>query len=152
MSGSAGAAAGFVQDGMEKSIAKVADFRERLDSGSDGSFVPTPGYITDYIAAITAGITDTSDSSWNALAEQAFIDMYGGGADAYNFYRRTGYPTTVKPNLEPDPGVFPRVFLYPSVEVIANPNVLQRTDLTDQVFWDTNPPSAAGGGGFPAAN
>jgi len=148
MSGSAGAAAGFVQDGMEKSIAKVADFRERLDSGSDGSFVPTPGYITDYIAAITAGITDTSDSSWNALAEQAFIDMYGGGADAYNFYRRTGYPTTVKPNLEPDPGVFPRVFLYPSVEVIANPNVLQRTDLTDQVFWDTNPAGPV----FPPAN
>ena len=68
--------------------------------------------------------------------------MYGGGADAFNFIRRTGYPRTLARNIDPNPGPFPRTLLYPSSEVNANPNVSQRQDNLTQVFWDagvTNP-------------
>ncbi len=145
--GQTGPAAAFVTAGLEKSIAKVQGFIA-LDGQADPSFEPTPAEVTAYIAAQAAKINDTSDDSWNALAEQYFITMYGGGSDAYNFYRRTGYPTTVKPNLNPNPGPFPRTYFYPNVEVVANPNIQQRADLTTQVFWDTNPASPA----FPPAN
>lgn len=145
--GSAASAAGFVEAGLTKSIAKVQSFGE-LDTTRDASFEPDATTVSDFIAAKAALITDTSDDSWNALAEQYFVTMYGGGADSYNFYRRTGYPTTVFPNLEPNPGVFPRTFLYPSVEVVANPNILQRQDNAVQVFWDTKP----AGPSFPPAN
>lgn len=145
--GSPGAAAGFVEAGLTKSIAKVQSFGE-LDTTRDTSFEPDATTVSDFIAAKAALITDTSDDSWNALAEQFFVTMYGGGADSYNFYRRTGYPTTVFPNLDPNPGVFPRTFLYPSVEVIANPNITQRQDNNTQVFWDTQPAGPA----FPPAN
>ncbi|MGB0788403.1 MAG: SusD/RagB family nutrient-binding outer membrane lipoprotein [Marinirhabdus sp.] len=137
-SGNAGAAAGFVAAGIQKSADKVFGFAA-LDASRDTSFESDQAAVDAYIAAQTASITDASDDSWNALAENYFVTLYGGGADAYNFYRRTGYPTTVKPNLEPDPGTFPTVFFYPSVEVIANPNVQQR-DLTDRVFWNEGDP------------
>lgn len=145
--GSPGVAAGFVEAGLTKSIAKVQSFGE-LDTTRDTSFEPDATYVSDFIAAKAALVADTSDDSWNALAEQFFVTMYGGGADSYNFYRRTGYPTTVFPNLEPNPGVFPRTFLYPSVEVVANPNITQRQDNNTQVFWDTKPAGPA----FPPAN
>ena len=145
--GNVAAARNFVAAGMVKSIEKVRSFGA-LDGSRDPEFEPTNAYVTQYINGILEQITDTSEDSWNVLAEQYFIAMYGGGSDAYNFYRRTGYPTTVKPNLEPNPGVFPRTFLYPSVEVVANPNILQRTDNATQVFWDTKPAGPA----FPPAN
>ncbi|NQX76788.1 MAG: SusD/RagB family nutrient-binding outer membrane lipoprotein [Gilvibacter sp.] len=145
--GSPTAAAGFVEAGLTKSIAKVQSFGA-LDTNRDTSFEPDATTVSDFIAAKSGMITDTSDDSWNALAEQYFVTMFGGAGDAYNFYRRTGYPTTLDPNVEPDPGVFPRTFLYPSVEVIANPNVTQRQDNATQVFWDTQPAGPA----FPPAN
>jgi len=150
-SGNVAMAAGFVQAGLEKSIAKVQGF-SALDASRDSSFEPDGASVTAFIDSQVAGITDTSADSWNVLAEQYFVTMYGGGADAYNFYRRTGFPTTVDPNLDPNPGAFIRTFLYPSVEVIANPNIAQRTDNATQVFWDTNPASSDSGAGFPVAN
>ncbi len=166
-SGQVGNAAAFVRAGMEKSIAKVSSFTDPEFTGAlldDTTFNPNTGdiinaslsttlipdqtYIDDYVNDIVALVNDTSDDSWNALAEQYFIAMYGGGSDAFNFYRRTGYPTTVDPGIEPNPGVFPRTFLYPNADVIANPNITQRTDNATQVFWDTKPAGPA----FPPAN
>ena len=145
--GSSGTAAGFVEAGIAKSIEKVQSFGA-IDPTADLSFAPDAATNDAFVTAQGARITGTDDDSWNALAENYFVTLYGGGSDAYNFYRRTGYPTTVDPNLEPNPGVFPRTFLYPSVEVNANPNITQRADNSDQVFWDTKPAGPA----FPPAN
>ena len=90
----------------------------------------------------------TGDDKENIFAEQYWITLYGGGAEAFNYYRKTGYPTTLNPSWEPNPGAFPRSFLLPQNEVITNENLTQKTALTEQVFWDTNPASPA----FPAAN
>lgn len=149
--GNPGAAAGFLQAGLEKSIAKVISFGP-LDANHDTSFDPDATAVSDFIAAKVADFNAASgDDRWNVLAEQYWVTMFGGGGEAYNFYRRTGYPTTLQPNLEPDPGGYPRSFPYAAGAANANPNIAQKVNQSVQVFWDTNPASSATGG-FPAAN
>lgn len=134
--------------GMEKSIAKVTSFGD-LDTGADKSFEPSAADITTFVNGIIANFDGaTGDAQKNIFAEQYWIAMYGGGAEAFNFYRKTGFPTTLPPHWEPNPGSFPRTMLYPSDETTTNPNLTQRTDLSTQVFWDTNLP----GPSFPPAN
>lgn len=138
----------FLRAGLAKSIAKVQGFGS-LDSNADQSLAPTEAEVTAYIdAQVAAFSAATGDDQANIIAEQYFITLYGGATEAYNYYRRTGYPTTLAPNWELDPGAFPRTFLYPQNEVITNPNLTQKTDNSLQVFWDTNPAGPA----FPPAN
>ena len=134
---------------IEKSIEKVQSFGS-LDAGADlAGFEPESGqneaFVDEMVAELQAA---TGDEKWNIFARQYFVALYGDGTHAYNFYRRTGFPTTLTPNWEANPGPFPRSLLYPQTEVITNPNITQKTDFTQQVFWDTNPASPT----FPAAN
>jgi len=148
MADSDAAKAAALRSGLEKSIAKVQSFGA-LDAGADLSFAPSADDVAAYIDGIEAAyLAASGDDKENIFAEQYFTTLYGGNTEAYNYYRLTGYPTTVLPNWEPNPGPFPRTLLLPQVEAVNNPNVSQRTDLTTQVFWDTNPPSPA----FPPAN
>lgn len=143
-----GDATAFLKAGIEKSIAKTQSFIS-LDSGADTAFEPTEAAVTIFvdntIAAYTAA---TGDDKMNIFSEQYFVALYGGAAEAYNFYRRTGFPKTLSPNWEENPGPLPRTFLYPQNEVITNTNLTQRVDMNTQVFWDTNPAGPA----FPASN
>lgn len=148
MAATDGAKATFMQSGMEKSIAKVQSFGA-LDASADKSMEPDAVAVTAFIDGIVADFNAaTGDDKENIFAEQYWITLYGGGAESYNYYRKTGFPTTVTPNWELNPGPFPRSFLLPQNEVVTNPNLTQRTSLTEQVFWDTNPASPA----FPPAN
>ncbi|WP_324023626.1 SusD/RagB family nutrient-binding outer membrane lipoprotein [Maribacter sp. BPC-D8] len=148
MAGTAAAKATFLESAMTKSIAKVQGFGS-LDSGADLSVAPSETDVTTYIDGIVVDyLAATGDDQTNILSEQYWIALYGGGVEAYNYYRRTGFPTTLAPNWELNPGSFPRSFLYPQTEVITNPNVSQKSDLSTQVFWDTNPAGPA----FPSAN
>jgi hypothetical protein len=134
--------------GLEKSISKVQSFGA-LDGSADLSFAPTATDVTEYIEdTVTAFNAATGDDKENIFAEQYFTTLYGGAFESYNYYRKTGFPTTVFPNWEPNPGAFPRTLLYPQTEVLNNPNISQKSDLTTQVFWDTNPASPT----FPPAN
>ncbi len=140
--------AAFMEAGMTKSIEKVQTFAA-LDGTSNKSFEPTETEVADYIAGIVSDFNAaTGDDKENIFAEQYWIALYGGGGESWNYYRKTGYPTTLAPNWEPDPGPFPRSFLLPQNEVVTNPNLTQRSSLTTQVFWDDNPASPA----FPPAN
>ncbi|WP_036152123.1 SusD/RagB family nutrient-binding outer membrane lipoprotein [Maribacter forsetii] len=138
----------FLESAMIKSIEKVQGFGS-LDSGADLSVAPSETEVTSYIDGIVADyLAASGDDQTNILSEQYWIALYGGGVEAFNYYRRTGFPTTLAPNWELNPGSFPRSFLYPQTEVITNPNVSQKSDLSTQVFWDTNPAGPA----FPSAN
>lgn len=140
--------ASFLESGLEKSIAKVQSFGS-LDANADLSLEPNETSVTEYIDGIVDAFNAaTGDDKENIFAEQYFTTLYGGATEAYNYYRKTGYPTTVLPNWELDPGPFPRSFLYPQNEVVTNPSLTQKQTLTQQVFWDTNPASPT----FPPAN
>ena len=102
-------------------------------------------FISDMGNAFSAA---DNNGKWDILAEQQIVAQYGNGSNAYNMYRRTGYPTTLQFSIEPAPGGFVRSFLYPSDEANTNPNVTQKPNVNGQIFWDTNPSSP----GFPSAN
>lgn len=136
-----------VADGMEKHIVYVKSFIGR-DANADTDLVPdasrTDTYIADVVAEMTAGGTQ---EKLDILGEQFFISLYGNGIDAYNYYRRTGAPSDIQPNIEPNPGSFVRSFWYPANEVSANSSINQKESITERVFWDTNPET-----GFPSNN
>jgi len=152
--GNHAAAATHLEAGMTKSMTKVISFGSK-DSNADTSLFPSSAEITAYVdgmvaefnAAAASSATDgfgfpVAKDKMDILGEQYFIAMFGGAGDAYNFVRRTGYPRTLSRMIEPNPGTFPRTLLYPSGEVSANSNILQRTDNATKVFWDngvTNP-------------
>ncbi len=143
----------FLESGLQKSFAKVSSFID-IAGDVDPAFVPTTEMNDAYIASKVDEYNAASGTDKeNIFAEQYFVTLFGGATEAYNYYRLTGFPTTVYPNWEPDPGVFPRSLLIPQSEVINNPNVDQKDDamnssLSTQVFWDTNPASPT----FPPAN
>jgi len=155
--GDTGSAIDFIKEGITLSAEKVYDFASldanRLTLDASGNSIESDAADTVAFAnAIEADFNAGSmEDKWNILAEQYFVSQFGNGTEAYNFYRRQGYPTTLQPNIEPSPGTFPRSFPYATGEIIANPNINQKADNTTQVFWDTNPPSAPTGG-FPASN
>ena len=141
-------ASAHLEAGIKASITKVMGFSS-LDSDADSDLFPSTTEVSTYVTAIMAqynaapatsaldgfGYPVTKDKM-DILGEQYFIAMFGGAADAFNFIRRTGYPRTIARNLEGNPGLFPRTVLYPGSEIIANPNILQRTDNSTKVFWD----------------
>lgn len=149
-------AATYFEAGITKSIAKVQTFGS-LDPVADLSQAPDAAtvatFIADRVAEFNAAAATTAldgngypvaKSKMDILGEQYFVALYGGAADAFNFMRRTGAPRTVARSLEPASGMgtFPRTILYPNSEIVANPNIQQRTDLNTLVFWDagvTNP-------------
>jgi hypothetical protein len=134
--------------GIAKSIAKVQTFGTK-DPGADLSTAPTATDVSDFIAAVGAAF-DAGDNTekWNIMAEQFFTALKGNGHDAFNFYRRKGFPTDLEPNLEPNPGAFIRSFFYPANAANTNSSLAQKSGVTGQVFWDTNPASPT----FPVAN
>ncbi|WP_420320201.1 SusD/RagB family nutrient-binding outer membrane lipoprotein [Flagellimonas sp.] len=144
-SGDAPGAKAAMLAGLDKSVAKVQAFASTRLAGADASFEPSATDISDYRDAVDAA-WDAADTAgqWNILAEQFWIASFGNGVDPYNFYRRTGYPTTLQPNLEPNPDVFIRSMYYPTNSVNNNSNISQKPDQQQPVFWDT--------AGVPAAN
>ena len=136
--------------GMAKSMDKVTNFyprTERFDAIMDYYVGGLAQVVNGFYSRISDEWDDASDKM-NVLGMQYFVAQYGNGLDAYNFYRRTGYPTTLQPNIEANPGGFIRSFFYPSNHANTNSNITQKDGVTDPVFWDTNP----GSPGFPAAN
>nr|WP_298924590.1 SusD/RagB family nutrient-binding outer membrane lipoprotein [uncultured Allomuricauda sp.] len=130
----------FILAGYDKSVAKVQAFLTGRTAGADISFEPNATAINDYATAIGTKFDDADmDGKWDVLAEQYFIAHYGNGVETYNFYRRTGFPTTLQANLEPDPGTFIRSMYYPTNAVNTNSNITQKASQSEPVFWDTNP-------------
>ena len=139
VSGDMAGARDFMLEGTRKSIAKVQPFA-RLDPDADYSFEPDAATVDAWIADLGSSF-DAADmgGKWDLLSEAFWVTVYGNGVEPYNWYRRTGYPTTLQPNLEPDPGTFQRSLWIPNNVVNRNASVSQKPDQAQPVFWDTNP-------------
>ena len=143
-------AAMYVEQGMNQSMAKVTGFIS-VDAEADVANAPSAAWVAEFVTNTVAAFNAAPASSaldgfgypvekdkMDILGEQYFTAMYGGGNDAWNFVRRTGYPRTLQRALS-DPaesGPFPRTGTYPSSEISANPNITQRGDNNTLVFWD----------------
>ena len=79
--------------------------------------------VTAYFAANpkVAILSGTTEQKRNQIITQKWISWVGNGLEAYNDYRRTGYPR-LNPALNPagDDGILPKRFALPLSELTAN--------------------------------
>lgn len=121
----------YLEDGVRESLNKVASF-----SGIPMDADAVEAYLSKVLELYDAETTD--EGRLGVIINEYYLALYGNGLEAYNNYRRTGLP-----NLQ-DSVVsgtsFPRSFFLPISELNSNDNPnLKQKQLTDQVFWDTNP-------------
>tara|TARA_X000000368_G_scaffold416773_1_gene411478 strand:+ start:91 stop:1719 length:1629 start_codon:yes stop_codon:yes gene_type:complete len=119
---------------VEQALNKVDDLGGPEISSAD---------VSAYIAAFTsdwnaAGSLENKLDMWST---EFFISLTGNGIDAYNSYRRNGYPRDLQPNIEPDPGQFPLSQFYPANYVNNNSNASQKAAKSERVFWNSNGPN-----------
>jgi hypothetical protein len=148
LNGGTGDAKALILAGVDKSFTKVKSFGAR-DLGANLAKAPLQAKYDTYLSDLNDqyDAAGTKDSQMEILAKEFFVSLFGNGIDAFNFYRRTGFPVRIQPNLEPTPGGFIRSFYYPSAEASTNSNITQKANVTTRVFWDNNPTT-----GFPIGN
>lgn len=143
--GGTGDAKVFMTNGIQKSLTKVRSFIS-VDPTAVTSFVPSLADDTTYLNQVGA-MYDAAPQKMEVIMKEFFITLFGNGIDAFNAYRRTGFPRIIQPNIEPNPGVYIRSFYYPTTESNTNNNMPQKPNVGVRVFWDNNPTT-----GFPVAN
>ena len=130
-----------VTTGGDPTAETLTALTQALDKTDDlGGDTLTTADRDAYVAAFTsdwnaAGSTAEKLDMW---ATEYFISMVGNGIDAYNSYRRNGYPRSLQPNVEPDPGSYPTTQYFPANFVNTNSNATQRTSKSDRVFWNAS--------------
>lgn len=135
--GTTGDASAYLEAGIRASIDKVMNFN--TSAIPEGATVPTTDDVDEYVAEVVANFAAASDTEkLNIIMTEAMIAGFGVGTEAYNAYRRTGFPDNLQPMKTSLPGDFIRSFPYPSNAVNRNQNISAKADYTIQVFWDTN--------------
>ena len=128
-----------MQAGVTKSMAKVRTFGS-VDPTADLSTEPATADDALYVqelGQVFAAAAD-NDERMDILGSEYFVTLFGNGLDGYNFYRRTGRPSTLQTHFFAVPGDYYSTFLYPSRFVERNSSTEQKTGVTDRVFWDVN--------------
>ena len=137
--GTTGNAMTYLRDGITQSIEKVMMFGSGQAMGS--GFEPTQAEIDAYIDEVMDNYTNATsdDEKLNIIMTEYHIALFGNGVEAYNSYRRTGKPDDLQPLRAADVDNYIRSFFYPTTSVSNNSNSDQKDNVTEQVFWDTNP-------------
>ncbi|UZO79186.1 SusD/RagB family nutrient-binding outer membrane lipoprotein [Aquimarina sp. ERC-38] len=155
-----GDARGYLEEAVRQSISKVVSFGERLDyldnvvvpddpdTDADEErtirdfYVPSNDDIEDYVEDVLERYDSLSGNDRLELVViEYFKALYGNGLEAYNTYRRTGFPSMLQPALEPQPGEFINSFLYPQELFQQNSNVDQKPNQAVRVFWAEGGPT-----------
>lgn len=127
-----------LESALQKHIEEVQTYISK-DPIANSDFEPTEIEVKNYIDQIGTNFESASlDGKWNILGEQFLISCFANGIEAYNFYRRTGFPTTLQPGRDPEPGGVIRSLFYPTDAVNTNSSISQKSDVQQPVFWDTN--------------
>jgi hypothetical protein len=132
--GTTGDARTYLLGGITKSVAKVTGF------GAAGeALAPTQQDMDAYInsAMVRYDAAADDEARLNVIMREYWVASFGCGMEAYNGYRRTGYPADMQETREVDAGTFPRLMLYPESFVNLSSNGNQHA-IDTQVFWDNN--------------
>ncbi|MBN2348901.1 MAG: SusD/RagB family nutrient-binding outer membrane lipoprotein [Bacteroidales bacterium] len=94
--------------------------------------------IDTYIQARVQAFIDaaTTEEKLQILMEDKWVVTFGNGVEAFNDFRRTGYPDIPLPIETND--VELRRYPYPEDEINTNPNALEQPENNQPVFWDNN--------------
>ncbi len=93
-------------------------------------------YVTEVIDNYNA--TTSNEEKLDIIITEFYLATYGNSIEAYNAYRRTGFPSNIQIPIDDDNPTFPRSFRYAEDAVEFNSSISQKL-ITDKVFWDTNP-------------
>ncbi len=143
MLGTTGDAKALMTSGITKSLNFVRSWSLTTSEAAKINAVETQVQFDAIKVKYLKNVTDSYDATTDnagklaILAREYWLTLYGNGYEAYNLYRRTGYPA-MQPGLLANVGKFPRTWIYPSDYVNTNSNAKQKADFGVQVFWDTN--------------
>ena len=99
----------------------------------------TQAEIDNYFATNPTVVTlsGTTEEKRRQIITQKYIALTGNGIEAYNDYRRTGYPIlAISLNTAgDDPAVLPTRFPYTPNELARNPKAPSPRPLTNVKLW-----------------
>ncbi len=125
-------------NGVNKSINRVRAF-----AVSKGQTLPAGLEPPQVIYVSTLGAAyDGSADPMDVVAKEYHKSLWGNGLEAYNMYRRTGYPKNMQPMraIPGTEGSFWRSMVYPAVHANLNANAPSNEGKANKkVFWDGNP-------------
>jgi len=96
--------------------------------------------VTNYVDARLAeyDAATTNEERLRVIMMEKYVATYGNGIEAYNDFRRTGYPDNLNVPIQTN-GPFPLRFPIPPTETTTNANISTEVqDVTVPVFWDIN--------------
>ncbi|NJL13976.1 MAG: SusD/RagB family nutrient-binding outer membrane lipoprotein [Microscillaceae bacterium] len=101
-------------------------------------FEPNAAAIDIYVNSILAlyDAAGNNTARLEVVITEYYKAAFGNGFEAYNMYRRTGFPINLQKTYAVNPGAFIRSFFYPSNYVNVNQNADQKPDVDQEVFWD----------------
>lgn len=135
-----GSAKTFLEQGVRKSISRVLAFPAEVGVTVPDNRIPTQADIDAYVnKVLTAYDAGSDDAKLNVVMKEWYLALWGNGMDAYNNYRRTGKPDNMQLTISSTPGLFVRSMFYPAVSADLNQSIVQKPDVFQKVFWDTNP-------------
>ena len=109
------------------------------------------GYVSDRLAEFDAANSD--QDRLRVIITEKHKALFGNGYEAFNDYRRTGFPLFINQQTQDGSTVsypnaqnmaisplsaFPRSFLYPTRELETNGNAPNQKNINDPVWWDNN--------------
>lgn len=103
------------------------------ESGVAGADADT--YLAERLAAYDAAGSD--EARLSVVMRDKWVSNLANGVEAFNDWRRTGYPQLI-PSTQPQTpdGSIPVRLLYSSNELSSNPNLEEQSQLIDPVWWD----------------
>ena len=121
---------------VSQSLMKVKGFPGKIgELAHNTSYDVVPD--ADYITAVTTAYTSAAsvDEKVEVIATEFYLASFGNGIEAYNSYRRTGYPE-LQPLSEAsvDTEEFLNTFPYPAEYSNLNTNAAKKEHGT-KVFW-----------------
>lgn len=124
-----------LEAGIRKSMDKVLNF-ESIDSPLVATQLDVDAYVDEVLEEFS--LASSSDERLDIIIREYYLAAYGNSIEAYNAYRRTGFPSNIQIPIQAENIPFPRTFSMPEDAVSRNGSLSQRP-ITNQVFWDTNP-------------
>jgi len=136
--GTAGDPRQLFQEGITASLSSINTI---ATSGGNSAPALATATSTSFVANRTAQYdAANADGKLNAVMTQKYIALFGNGMEAYNDYRRTGFPLLPAPIAPLN--TFPLRLSYSVTELSTNSNVsgkadkLQTAQQITPVFWD----------------
>ncbi|WP_439483271.1 SusD/RagB family nutrient-binding outer membrane lipoprotein [Cyclobacterium plantarum] len=128
-----------LREGITQSMEKVRNFgATEMPAISGSDYEMTDEAIAAYIADVSAQYeaAETESEKLNIIITEYQLALWGNGIEAYNNYRRTGFPDFAETSPVMGNPPYPQRFIIPVSELETNPALSDYSpDPFEPVFW-----------------